>query len=181
MASDPTIPNPEGVPPASVAETFLGLGSTGWLAVAFVLFVLLLWRVGAFAALVKALDSQADKVRAALAEAEALKAEAERLRKAAAEEAEAAARQAAAIVERAEADAARVVAEAAAEAQAAVARRTRLAEERIEAAGRAAEAELRAHAATLARQAATRILVQEAEAGRLRHLTDAAIADLGRV
>lgn len=178
MSIDPTTPGPETV--VEPYETFLGLGSTGWLAIAFLLFVLVLWRLGAFAAIGRALDGQGEKVRAALAEAESLKAEAERLRAAAAREAEEAAEQARAILTQAEAEAARIVAQAEADAEAAIARRTRLAEDRIAAAERAAEAELRGRAADLSVRAAAALLAREAGDGRLRHLTDEAIAGLER-
>ncbi|MFN7177338.1 MAG: ATP F0F1 synthase subunit B, partial [Thermaurantiacus sp.] len=150
----------------------------GWLAVAFVLFMALLWRVGAFAAIGRALDGQADKVRAALAEAEQLKAEAERLRSDAAREAQEAAEQARAILAQAETEAGRIIAQAETDAEAAIARRTRLAEDRIAAAERAAEAELRARAADLSVKAAETLLAQQAGEGRLRHLTDDAISEL---
>jgi F-type H+-transporting ATPase subunit b len=176
MDIDPTTPGPEAI--VEPYETFLGLGSTGWLAVAFVLFLLVLWRVGAFAAIGRALDNQGEKVRAALAEAESLKAEAERLRADAAREAEQAAEQARAILAQAEAEAGRIVTQAEADAEAAIARRTRLAEDRIGAAERAAEADLRARAADLSVQAAEALLAREAGEGRLRHLTDEAISGL---
>ncbi len=179
MATDATIPHGDGAHGA-VAETFLGLGSTGWLAVAFLVFVLLLWRLGAFRALVGALDAQADRVRAALAEAEALKAEAERLRQQAAAEAAEAEAQARAIIAQAEAESGRIVAKALADAEAAVQRRRRLAEERIEAARRSAEDALRRRVAELSARAAAGILEDEAGAGHLRHLTDEAIAALDR-
>jgi F-type H+-transporting ATPase subunit b len=178
MEPDLTTPGPESV--VEPYETFLGLGSTGWLAVAFVLFMLVLWRVGAFAAIGRALDGQGEKVRAALAEAESLKAEAERLRAEAAREAQEAAEQARAILAHAEAEAGRIVAQAEADAEAAVARRTRLAEDRIAAAERAAEAELRGRAADLSVKAAAALLARAADAGQLRHLTDQAISELER-
>ncbi len=176
MAAAP--PPAAGAAPA--AESFLFLGSTGWLGVAFLLFLVLLWRFGAFAALIRALDAQGANVRAALGEAEALRAEAEALKDRAAAEAREAAEQAQAILANAEAEAARILARAAEEADAAVARRRRLAEERIEAARRAAEESVRARVADLSLEAARQLLAAEAEAGRLRHLTDHAIESLDR-
>lgn len=78
-------PTPSG-PTASedgvtvLVETFLGLDSYGWVGLAFLVFVGLLWRFGALRAIASALDGRAAKVRADLAEAEALRAEAQRLK-----------------------------------------------------------------------------------------------------
>ncbi len=159
-------------------EAFLGLDSYGWVALAFLLFVVALWRLGAFSAIIGALDSRAAKVRADLAEAEALKAEAKAILDKAAAEAEQARRDAADMRARAEADAARILAGVDDEAAAAIARATRLAEDRIAAAQRTAEAELRARATELATRAA-RILL-EARREDLKSLTDSAIAGLDR-
>lgn len=163
---------------ATAHETFLGIDSYGWVAVAFAVFVILLWRFGLFAMIARALDGQAEKVKASLAEAEALRREAQSLKDRAAADAAQARRDADAIRQAAEADAARILAGAEAEAEAAIARATRLAEDRIASAQRAAEAELRTRASDLAVRAAEALLV--AQGKQLQPLTDAAIAALDR-
>lgn len=159
-------------------ETLLGLDSYAWVGLAFLAFVLLIWRVGAFRMIGSALDAQADKVRADLAEAAQLKAEAEAMKAKAASdaaEAEAAAR---AMVANAEVEAKRIVEQAALDAETAIARRTKLAEDRIAAEARGAEAALRARAAEITVKAAEAMLAGKAK--ELAGLTDAAIAGLDR-
>src|SRR5512146_125124 len=60
--------------------TFLGLDSYAWVGAAFLCFVLLLWKLGAFRMIGTSLDAQAEKVKADLAEAAQLKAEAEAMK-----------------------------------------------------------------------------------------------------
>lgn len=161
-------------------ETFLGLDSGAWVALAFALFVLLLWRVGAFRIIGTWLDSQAEKVRSDLAEAAALKAEAEALKAKAAADAAEAAETAKAMIEQAGEEANRIIAQATAETEVQIERRRKLMSERISAEVRAAEAELRQRAADLTVKAAEDILRQRAEAGQLGDLTDSAINALGQ-
>jgi F-type H+-transporting ATPase subunit b len=161
-------------------ETFLGLDSYAWVGLAFLSFVLLLWRLGAFSALTKALDGQAEKVKADLAEAASLKAEAAAMKAKAATEAAEAEAAAKAMLANAEVEARRIVEQAAVDAEEAIARRTRLAEDRIAAEARTAEAELRARAADITVKAATALLAERAARGDLASLTDAAIAGLDR-
>lgn len=145
---------------------------------AFLTFVLLLWKFGAFRMLGSALDGAAEKVRADLAEAAQLKAEAEAMKaKAAADAAEAAA-QAKETLANAEVEAKRIIAQAAVDEETAITRRTKLAEDRIAAEARATEAELRARAADIAVKAAETLLAGRAK--ELTGLTDAAIAGLDR-
>jgi F-type H+-transporting ATPase subunit b len=159
-------------------QTFLGMDSYAWVAIAFALFAALLWRLGAFGMITKALDGQAEKVKSDLAEAAALKAEAEAMKaKAAADAAEAEAT-ARAMLANAEEEAKRIVEQAAADAETAIARRTRIAEDRIGAEVRAAEAELRARASDITVKAAEALLA--ARTKELAGLTDAAIAGLDR-
>ena len=157
-------------------QTLLGLDSYAWVGVAFLCFVLLLWKFGAFRALGTALDSKAVKVRADLAEAAQLKADAERILREAAVEAARAAEDARAMIAAAEVEAQRIVAQAGADADVAISRRTRLAEDRMIAEARATEDALRARAADITVQAATALLAQRAGKGELGSLTDAAIA-----
>ncbi len=161
-------------------ETFLGLDSYAWVGLAFLCFLLLLWRLGAFRMIGGALDAQAEKVKADLAEAASLKAEAEAMKaKAAAEaaEAEAAAKS---MLANAEVEAKRIVEQAGVDAEAAIARRSKIAEDRIGAEARSAEAELRARAADITVRAATALLAERSARGELAGLTDSAIAGLDR-
>ncbi len=163
---------------AAAHETVLGLDSYAIVGLAFLTFVLILWKVGAFSAILKGLDGQADKVKADLAEAAALKAEAQALKDRAAAEAAEAEAQAKATLSNAEAEAKRIVEQAALDAEEAIARRTKLAEDRIAAEARGAEAELRARAADITVKAAEALLA--ARAKDLAGLTDVAIAGLDR-
>ncbi len=161
-------------------EMLFGLDSYAWVGIAFLCFVALLWKFGAFRLVGKALDSRADKVRADLAEAAQLKAEAERMKADAAAEAARATADASAIVAAAEVEARRIIEQAGADAEAAIARRTRLAHDRIAAEARAAEAELRSRAADITVKAASALLAERAGKGELGSLTDAAIAGIDR-
>ena len=145
---------------------------------AFLVFVAILWKVGAFRMLGSALDGAADKVRADLAEAAQLKADAEALKTKAAADAAEAATQAKDTLANAEAEAKRIIEQAALDAETAITRRTRIAEDRIAAEARSAEAELRARAADIAVKAAETLLA--ARSKELTGLTDAAIAGLDR-
>lgn len=161
-------------------QTLLGLDSYAWVGVAFLCFLLLLWKFGAFRALGAALDGKAVRVRADLAEAAQLKADAERIMREAAAESARATEDARAMIAAAEVEAQRIVAQAAADADVAISRRTRLAQERIAAEARAAEDELRARAADITVQAAAALLAERAGRGELGGLTDAAIAGIDR-
>lgn len=161
-------------------ETLLGLDSYGWVGLAFLAFVLLLWRFGVFGMLARALDSQADRVRSELAEAAALKAEAEAMRARAAADAAQAEADARTMLSNAEAEAQRIMAQAGVDAEAAIARRQKLASDRLAAESRAAEAELRARAAEISLKAAQTLLAERAAAGQLAGLTDSAIGALDR-
>lgn len=169
----------DGTQPAAgtvAHETLLGLDSYGWVAAAFLVFLLVLWRVGAFRAIGKSLDGQADKVRADLAEAAALKAEAQAMKDHAAKQAEEAEADARAMIANAEQEAQRILEQAGRDADVQIARRTRLAQDRISAAGREAEAELRSRAAEISIKAAQSVLASRTDA--LDGLTDTAIASL---
>jgi F-type H+-transporting ATPase subunit b len=159
-------------------ETFLGLDSYAWVAIAFVLFVAILWRVGAFRAIGSALDQKAVRIRADLAEAAALRAEAEALKQRAAAEAQQAAADAGAILAGAEAEARRILDHAAQETEAVIARRTRLAEDRLAAQARSAERELRQRAADITIAASRAVLARRGADGELAGLIDRSIADL---
>lgn len=162
---------------ASHHETLLGLDSYAIVAVAFLLFMLILWRVGAFGFITRGLDSQVDSVKNELAEATRLRAEAEALKAEAAAHAHELEVQAQATLANAEAEAARIIAQASVTAEERIARQQKLAEDRLQADARSAEAELRERAADLAVAAATGLLRERADS--LDGLTDRAIASLG--
>lgn len=161
-------------------ETFLGLDSYAWVGVAFVIFVAILWRAGAFRAIVAALDSRAARVRADLAEAANLRAEAEAMRATAVAEARQAEADAATIVANARVEAGHILERAEADSATLIERRTRMAEDRIAAEAREAEAVLRARAADLTLRAARSVLAERAARGELAGLVDSAIQGLDR-
>lgn len=163
-----------------VHETFLGMDSYAWVALAFVAFMLILWRVGAFRGLAGALDSRAERVRSDLAEAAALRAEAEAMKAKAAADAAQAEADAKAVIANAEAEARRIVEQASHDADEAMRRRTRMAEDRIAAEARTAEAELRARASDITVRAAREILAERSRQGDLSNLVDSAIANLDK-
>ena len=171
-----TVPNEEAV----THETFLGMDSYAWVGLAFLAFVLLLWKLGAFGMITKALDGQADKVRSDLAEAATLKAEAEAMKARAAADAAQAEAGARAMLANAEIEAKRIVEQAAIDAEAAISRRTKIAEDRIAAEARATESELRARAADITVKAARSILAERSARGELAALADETIAGLDR-
>lgn len=184
VAIDPDMINPDMagtmVPdvPAVPAETFLGLDTYAWIGLAFVSFLLVLKRTGAFAWIIRALDRQADKVRSDLAEAANLKAEAEAMRAKAAADAAQAEAGARAMLANAEIEAQRIVEQAGIDAEATISRRTKIAEDRIQTEARAAEAQIRARVAGITVKAALTLLAERTAKGELADLTDAAIAGL---
>lgn len=163
---------------AAAHQTVLGLDSYAIVGLAFLTFLAILWKVGAFRMIGGALDGAAAKVKADLAEAAALKAEAQAMKDRAAAEAAEAEAQARDTLAHAEAEAKRIVEQAAVDAEATIARRTKIAEDRIAAEARSAEAELRARAADIAVKAAQALLAERSK--DLAGLTDAAIAGLDR-
>lgn len=159
-------------------EAFLGLDSYGWVAAAFVVFVLLLLYLKVPKAIAGALDGRAARIRAELDEARRLREDAEKLLADYQAKQKQAAKDAETILGAARTEAANIVADAQRQAEASVARRTRQAEDKIAAAERSAEADLRARAATLATEAARRLIVEQTDAGTQKKLTDEAIAGL---
>jgi F-type H+-transporting ATPase subunit b len=157
-------------------ESFFGNPRT-WVAVAFIIFVVLFGRKlwGAFAGI---LDKRIAAVRAELDEAQRLRGEAEQLLAEAKSRREAAMTEAQALLAGAKAEAERLAHEAEADAKAATVRRERMAVDRIAAAEKAAVAEVRETAAEVAVTAAETVirdhLSQEMDAG----LVDRAINGL---
>ena len=131
-----------------------------WVAVAFVIFVLILLRLGVHKKAVTALDTRAariaselDEARKLRDEAQAILAESEKKRRQAEQDAQD-------IIAGARAEAERVAAEAKAKAEEFVARRTAMAQQKIAQAESQAVAEVRAAAAEAAVAASEKVLTQ---------------------
>lgn len=152
-----------------------------YVAVGFVLFLLLLAYFRVHSKVAAALDKRADRIKAELAEAARLRAEAEALlasylkRKAEAEN------EAAAIIAQAQTEAELIAREAHERIADFVRRRTKQAEEKISAAEAAAAAQVRAAAADAATKAAEIVLKSKAQGTYGDELVGQTIADLKRL
>jgi F-type H+-transporting ATPase subunit b len=131
-----------------------------WVAVAFVVFVGVLWYLGAFKTLVSSLDNRAEAIRKELEEAKALREEAQRVFLEYQKKFSAAEHEADEIIARAKAEAARYSAEVEAEFSSFMTRRRAMAEKRIAQAEASAMAEVRAAAADAAVKASEIIMRQ---------------------
>lgn len=138
---------------------------TFWVAVAFVIFMGLLWKLGVFGSLASALDKRGEQIAADLAEARRLRDEAEALVKEYETRRRAAESEAKAIVKAAKLEAERLAAEAEAKLADFVNRRTAAAETKIAQAEANAFAEVRAAAADAALKVSEAIL-RETMAGK---------------
>lgn len=153
------------------------LNPTFWVAVSFVIFVVLLGRT-IWKRATEALDARGAQIRNELDEASRLRAEAEAmLRQAEADRANAQA-EAQQTLARARTEAERVAAATAAEAEAAAHRRERMAMDRIHAAEAGALAEVRNAAADIAAAAARAVIAEKLDAKADAALIDKAVADL---
>ena len=150
-----------------------------WVAVSFVIFILLVGRMG-WAILTKALDARAGKIRSDLDEAARLRAEAEALLVQAEKDRVAALKEAEELLARARAEAGRVAEAAAAEAEATAKRRERMAMDRIAAAEASALTEVRNVAAEIATAAARNVIAEKMTPAADAALIDKAVADLPR-
>jgi F-type H+-transporting ATPase subunit b len=129
-----------------------------WVAVAFVIFIALIWRAGAFRGLATALDHRAERIKNELDEAARLRADAQALLADADRRRRDAESEAAEIVSTARSEAERVAAEAHSKAEEFVARRTKMAETKIAQAEAQALTEVRSAATDAAVAAAGKIL-----------------------
>jgi F-type H+-transporting ATPase subunit b len=129
-----------------------------WVAVAFILFVAIVWRAGAFGAIASALDDRTARIRRELDDARKLREEAEALVAEYRQRRSEAENEAAAIVSAARTEAEDLTAEAEKRMQEFVARRTKLAETKIAQAETQALADVRAAAADTAVRAAEQVL-----------------------
>ncbi len=161
-------------------DNVLGLNSTGWVAVAaLIVIVLMLWKkvpgmIG------RMLDGRISLIRTQLDEAKALRAEAEALRAEYEAKAKAAHGEAEAMRAHAHHDAAAIIAKAKASAEDLMDRRAKMAEGKIAAAERAAIAEVRARAADAAAKAAGVLIAEHLGADADRAMIDRSISGLGR-
>jgi F-type H+-transporting ATPase subunit b len=149
-----------------------------WVAVAFVIFLGVLWRAGAFRAIAAALDTRTARIRQELDEARRLREEAEKVLAEYKKKRDQAEGEAAAIVAQAKSEAEELAAEAGRRMEEFVARRTRMAETKIGQAEAQALADVRTAAAETAVRAAERILAEAVKGKTADALVDNAIKDV---
>lgn len=149
-----------------------------WVAVAFVIFIGVVWYAGAFRAMASGLDGRSARIRQELDEAQRLRQEAEQLLAEYKKKRSAAEAEAAAIVEQAKTEASELAAEAEKRMQEFVARRTKIAEAKIAQAEAQALADVRAAAADTAVRAAERILTETVKGKTADDLVSSAIKDV---
>ncbi len=149
-----------------------------WVAVAFVIFVALLWRLGAHRSLLEALDDRSKRIAAELEEARRLRQEAQALLEEYRRKAKEAESEAAAILELASSEAAEIATEAKKRMEEFVARRTKMAEAKIAQAETQALADVRAAAADAAVKAAEKILADTVKGKTAESLLETAIQDV---
>jgi F-type H+-transporting ATPase subunit b len=149
-----------------------------WVAVAFVIFVGVLFYVGVHKTIAGALDKRRGRIQSELEEAARLKAEAQALLAEYRQKTANAEKEAAAIVEGAKADAERLAAEAHAKLEEFVARRTKMAEVKIAQAEQQALAEVRSVAAEAAVAASETLLAAGAKGKVAEQLIARGIEDV---
>jgi len=131
-----------------------------WVAVAFIIFVVIIVRLGVHRTVIGALDDRSKRIAGELDDARKMREEAQSILSEAEKRRRDAEREAQEILEGAKSEAERVAAEAKASAQEFVSRRTQMAEQKIAQAETQAVAEVRAAAAEAAVAASERILGQ---------------------
>jgi F-type H+-transporting ATPase subunit b len=149
-----------------------------WVAVAFVIFVALLWRVEVHKSLAATLDDRSKKVSAELGEARRLKEEAEALLAEYRRKQREAESEAQSIVAQAKVEAEEIAAEAKKRMEEFVARRTKMAEAKIAQAEAQALADVRAAAAEAAVKASEKVLSETVKGKVAGDLLSAAIRDV---
>jgi F-type H+-transporting ATPase subunit b len=149
-----------------------------WVAIAFVIFIALLWRVGAHRSLVGALDDRSKRIAAELEEARRLREEAQALLEEYRRKAKEAESEAAAILDLAKSEAAEIATEAKKRMEEFVTRRTKMAEGKIAQAETQALADVRAAAADAAVRAAEKILADTVKGKTAEGLLETAIRDV---
>jgi F-type H+-transporting ATPase subunit b len=149
-----------------------------WVGVALVIFLVILWRAGVHRLAAQAIDSRAEKLRARLAEAEALRAEAQALLDQIKVQHEHSEKVAAEILANAQDEAKRLQADAQVKLAEQIKRRGQLAERRIETAESQAAASVKAAAAELAAQMAEDVLKVRLAGAKSDPLIDQALGQL---
>jgi F-type H+-transporting ATPase subunit b len=149
-----------------------------WVAVAFVIFILLLWRVGAHRSIISSLDRRSSKIQDELAEARRLKSEAQTLLAQYQKKQREAEKEAASIIALARTEAEEIAAEAKARMEEFVARRTKMAETKIAQAEQQALADVRAAAAETAVKASEKILSETVKGKTADELVASAIREV---
>lgn len=162
-------------------STALGLNGGAWVALAMLVFLIIVVAKGGVRAITGGLDRQIADIRKQLDDAKSLRAEAEALRDEYARKIADAEKTAGEMMAHAEAEAAVIVDKAKADAAELVERRGKMAEDKIAAAERTALAEVRAKAADAAARAAGALIEQRLDAGSDKALVDRTIAGLGRL
>jgi F-type H+-transporting ATPase subunit b len=148
-----------------------------WVAVAFFIFLGIVWKVGGFRMMAKGLDSRAETIRTELDEARKLREEAQRVLAEYQKKRQDAEAEAEAIVTSARAEAERLAEDAAAKLKDFVARRTRMAEEKIAQAEAQATADVRSAAAEAAVRA-SEIILREKGGGANAGLIEAGLKEV---
>lgn len=148
-----------------------------WVAVAFVIFVALIWKP-ASRAIVTALDARAARIEKELNQAASLREEAQALLAQYQRKQRDAVKQADEILEHARVEAERLSRQAAKDLEATLARREKLAMQRIAQAEQQAVVEVRAAAVDVAIAAAEKLLAEKIDAGKADALIDQAIRQL---
>ena len=149
-----------------------------WIAVAFAIFLAVLWRMGAHRMIASALDSRSEHIQTELDEARRLKEEAAQVLAEYKQKQREAEAEAQAIIAQAKSEAAEIAAEMEARSEEFVARRTRMAEAKIAQAEAQALTEVRAAAADAAVRAAERILTETVKGKTAENILAAAIRDV---
>jgi F-type H+-transporting ATPase subunit b len=149
-----------------------------WVAVAFVIFFIIVWWAGAFGAIASSLDSRSARIRKELDDARSLREEADKLLAEYKKTRSEAEKEAAAIVAAAKSEAEEMTAEAQKRTEEFVVRRTKVAETKIAQAEAQALADVRAAAAETAVRAAERVLTESVKGKVADDLIAGAIKDV---
>jgi F-type H+-transporting ATPase subunit b len=149
-----------------------------WVAAAFAIFLIIVFRVGAHRSILGALDNRSAKIQAELDEAKRLKEEAEKLLAEYMKKQREAEGEAKAIIDQANAEAKQIAADAKTRLEEFIARRTKMAETKIAQAEQQALGEVRAAAADAAVKAAERIVAETAKGAEGQALLETAIKDV---
>jgi F-type H+-transporting ATPase subunit b len=152
-----------------------------WVAIAFVILMVLFAYLGIHKTVLKALDHRAERIKAELDDARRLKDEAGKLLAEYKNKRSSAEREAAEIISNARAEAERIAAEAKTKMEDFVARRTKTAESKIALAEAQAVADVRAAAADAAIAAAGKVLAENVKGEIADKLVAKGIEDLGKL